>query len=126
MTIRIQHDQQAPTASIELPILRPLPDYDLEEIEQPTPRDVDPLLASQGFKDLLDEAQAVVERETAGESLEIAQLTGAICHEGSVHRPGLWLVMRESGAPDQKPMSNEAQAKVAALAKTLRETLGIG
>jgi len=126
MNIRIQHDQQAPTASIELPILRPLPDYDLEEIEQPTPRDVDPLLASQGFKDLLDEAQAVVERETAGESLEIAQLTGAICHEGSVHRPGLWLVMRERGAPDQKPMSNEAQAKVAALAKTLRETLGIG
>jgi hypothetical protein len=126
MNIRIQHDPKAPTASIELPILRPLPDYDLEEIEQPTPRDVDPLLASQGFKDLLDEAQAVVERETAGASLEIAQLTGAICHEGGIHRPGLWLVMRESGAPDQKPMSNEAQAKVAALAKTLRETLEIG
>lgn len=126
MNIRIHHDQQAPTASIELPILRPLPDYDLEEIEQPTPRDVDPLLASQGFKDLLDEAQSVVERETAGGSLEIAQLTGAICHEGNVHRPGLWLVMREGDAPDHKPMSTEAQAKVAALAKTLRETLGIG
>jgi hypothetical protein len=126
MNMRIRHDHQAPTASLELPILHPLPDYDLEEIEQPTPRDVDPLLASQGFKDLLDEAKAVIERETVGRSLEIAQLTGAICHEGNVHRPGLWLVVRESGAPDHTPMSREAQAEVEALAKTLRETLGIG
>lgn len=124
--MRIQHDLGAPTASVELPILRPLPDYDLEEIEQPTPRDVDPLLASQGFKDLLDEAKAVIERETAGGRLEIAQLTGAICHEGHVHRPGLWLVMRESGAPAHQPMSNDAQAKIATLAEKLRETLGIG
>jgi hypothetical protein len=126
MNIRIQHDMEAPTASIELPIVRPLPDYDLEEIEQPTPRDVDPLLASQGFKDLLDEARAVLDRELAGGSLEIAQLTGAICHEGHVHRPGVWLLLREGGAPDHKPMSEEAQAKVAALAEMLRETLGIG
>jgi len=126
MNIRIQHDMAAPTASIELPIVRPLPDYDLEEIEQPTPRDVDPLLASQGFKDLLDEARAVLDRELAGGSLEIAQLTGAICHEGHVHRPGVWLLLRESGAPDHKPMSEEAQAKVESLAETLRETLGIG
>ena len=124
--MRIRHDHQAPTASLELPILHPLPDYDLEEIEQPTPRDVDPLLASQGFKDLLDEARAVLDRELAGGSLEIAQLTGAICHEGHVHRPGVWLLLRESGAPDHKPMSEEAQAKVSALAEMLRETLGIG
>jgi len=62
----------------------------------------------------------------AGGSLEIAQLTGAICHEGHVHRPGVWLLLRESGAPDHKPMSEEAQAKVESLAETLRETLGIG
>jgi hypothetical protein len=35
-------------------------------------------------------------------------------------------VLRESGAPDHKPMSNEARAGVEALARTLRETLGIG
>jgi hypothetical protein len=126
MNIRIHHDLKAPTASIELPILHPLPDYDLEQVEQPTPRDVDPLLASQGFKDLLDEAKSVVERETADGSLEIAQLTGAICHQGQIHRPGLWLVMRERGAPNNQPMSEPAQARVAALAENLRETLGIG
>lgn len=126
MSIRIQHDHQAPTASIELPILRPLPDFDLEEIEQPTPRDVDPLLASQGFGDLLDETRAVVERETADGSLEIVQLTGAICHEGEIHRPGVWLVLRERGTADHQAMSQAAQAKVAALAETLRKALEIG
>ncbi len=126
MSIRIVHDANAPTASIELPILRPLPDYDLERIEQPTARDIDPLLASQGFKDLLDEARAVFEREAAGRQLELRQLTGAICHEGGVHRPGLWLLVRETGAGGQKPMSGEAQVHVAALAETLRQSLGIG
>lgn len=126
MSLRILHDANAPTASIELAIRHPLPDYDLEKIEQPTARDVDPLLASQGFKDLLDEARAVFEREAAGQQLELRQLTGAICHEGGVHRPGLWLLVRETGAGDHKPMSSEAQTQVAALAETLRQALGIG
>ena len=57
MAIKITHDAGAPTASIEFMITRPLPDYDLEEVEAPIPRDVDPMLASQGFKDLLDETR---------------------------------------------------------------------
>jgi len=60
MVIKITHDTDAPTAAAELVIMRPLPDYDLEAVEAPTPRDVDPILASQGFKDLLDEATAKV------------------------------------------------------------------
>ena len=58
MTIRIAHDKAAPTTSIELMITKPLPDYDLEDVEAPIPRDVDPMLASQGFLDLLDETRA--------------------------------------------------------------------
>jgi hypothetical protein len=126
MSIRISHEQNAPTASVELPILHPLPDYDLEEIEQPTPRDVDPLLASQGFQDLIDEARSVLEREAAGMPLEIVQLTGAICHDGQAHRPGLWLLLREAGAPEKQAMSAGTKAQVAALAEKLREALGIG
>ena len=44
-------------------ITNQLPDYDLEDIEAPIPRDVDPMLASQGFKDLLDEARAILDRK---------------------------------------------------------------
>ena len=121
MGIKISHDAAAPNASVELMITRPLPDYDLDEVEAPVPRDVDPMLASQGFKDLLDEVRTILERELAGSGLEIAQLTGAICHDKNVHRPGVWVVLRERGAA--KEMSSAARKRVAAVAQTIRQTL---
>jgi hypothetical protein len=121
MTTKISHDAGAPTASVELMITRPLPDYDLEIVEAPIPRDVDPMLASQGFKDLLDEARVILERELAGTGLEIAQLTGAICHDGGVHRPGVWLVLRERGTSNE--ISASARAHVAKIAEALRRNL---
>jgi hypothetical protein len=121
MGIKISHDATAPNASVELVITRPLPDYDLDKVEAPVPRDVDPMLASQGFKDLLDEVRGILDRELAGSGLEIAQLTGAICHDKSVHRPGIWLVLRERGAA--KEMSPLARERVAAVAETIRQTL---
>lgn len=123
VAIRITHDEHAPTAGVELMITRPLPDYDLEEVELPTPRDVDPVLASQGFKDLLDESRAILERELAGKNLEIVQLTGAIGHDGGVHRPGIWVVLREAGATQGHAMSPVARDRVAAVAESLRRSL---
>jgi hypothetical protein len=121
MGIKISHDAAAPNASVELMITRPLPDYDLEVVEAPVPRDVDPMLASQGFKDLLDETRGILDRELAGSGLEIAQLTGAICHDKAVHRPGIWLVLRERNAA--KEMSPAARQRVAAVAEVLRQNL---
>jgi len=123
MTVKISHDTGAPAASIELMITRPLPDYDLDEVEAPVPRDVDPMLASQGFKDLLDEARATLEGEMAGSGLVIAQLTGAICRDGAIHRPGIWLVVHEAGG--RKEMSAGARERVAGIAEKLRRTLGL-
>ena len=75
------------------------------------PRDVDPMLASQGFHDLLDEARSVLGNALRGGNLELIQLTGAICSEGPVHRPGLWLVLRETGVTSGAPMSAAARAQ---------------
>jgi hypothetical protein len=122
MAIKISHDVNAPTASVELMITRPLEDFDLAEVEAPIPRDVDPMLASQGFKDLLDEARTILEREFKGNGLEIAQLTGAICHDRNVHRPGIWLVVREENAAG-KEMSPAARTRVAAAAEAVRAGL---
>lgn len=122
MAVKITHDRNAATASVELMITRPLPDFDLQEAETSTPREIDPILASQGFKDLLDEARALLERELAPSGLEIVQLTGAICHDHEVHRPGIWLVVRETGA-EGKEMSAAARVRVAAAAETLRSSL---
>jgi hypothetical protein len=121
MTTKITPDKSAPAASVELMITKVLPDYDLEDIEAPIPRDVDPMLASQGFKDLLDEARAILDRELVGGPLEIAQLTGAICHDKEIYRPGIWLVLRERGAKGE--MSPAARLRVAEIAEAIRHSL---
>jgi hypothetical protein len=123
MPIKISHDASAPAASVEIMIAEPLPDYDLLEVEAPIPRDVDPMLASQGFKDLLDEARTFLDVELAGSGLEIAQLTGAICHDQNVHRPGIWLVLREQSAAKSQPISDSARKRVTEIASKLLKHL---
>jgi len=123
MSIKITHDPGAPTASIEFMITHPLPDYDLEEVEAPIPRDVDPMLASQGFLDLLDETRTLLDRELTAANLEIAQLTGAICHDKSIHRPGIWLVLRERNCNQE--MSAAAMQQVARIAEAIRSTFNL-
>ena len=122
MAIKITHDANAATASVELTITQPLDDFDLTEVAAPIPRDIDPILASQGFKDLLDEARAILEREFMGSNLEIAQLTGAICKDGAVYHPGIWLVVREAKAAG-KEMSPTSRARIATVVETLRSDL---
>ena len=122
MAIKITHDANAATASVELTITQPLDDFDLTQVEAPIPRDIDPILASQGFKDLLDEARAILEREFMGSNLEITQLTGAICKDGAVYHPGIWLVLRDVSAAG-KEMSPTSRTRIAVVAETLRSTL---
>ena len=122
MAIKITHDANAATASVELTITEPLDDFDLTQVEAPIPRDIDPILASQGFKDLLDEARAILEHGFTGSNIEIAQLTGAICRDGTVYRPGIWLVMREANAAG-KEMSPTSRTRITAVAEALRSTL---
>src|ERR1700745_2399783 len=116
MSIRISPDEHQPSASVEIPLSKPLPDYDLEQLEQPTPRDVDGVLVSQGFRDLVDDARGVLleimsERPLdpsasseitdlalpppEAHPLEIAQVTGAICPADEIYRPGLWIVLHD-------------------------------
>ena len=123
MAIRITHDADAATATAELMITHPLPDFDLEEVAAATPRDLDPVLASQGFKDLLDEARTLLQTELADGMLEVAQLTGAICHYSAVYRLGIWLVLREARTAANQAMSAKARERVAAVAEKLRSSL---
>src|SRR5215469_6337936 len=99
MPIRLVPDKDQPSAAIEIPLAKPLPDYDLEQMDQPTPRDVDGILVSQGFRDLVDDARGVLTEILSGNGFEITQLTGAICPgDDQVYRPGLWIVLKQSGA----------------------------
>jgi hypothetical protein len=144
MSIRIAPDQNQPSATIEIPLATPLPDYDLEQLDQPTPRDVDAILVSQGFRDLMDDARGVLMdllahppfkanapehanldfTHQAPPPLELAQLTGAICPgDDEVYRPGIWIVLRDPHAKPKTTLPAATQERIAAIAEELVKRL---
>jgi len=125
MSVRILPDANAPTAAIELAITRPLPDYDIVQVGMSIPREVDGILVTQGFRDLMDDARGILEGSLRGTGLEIVQLTGAICPGGGVYRPGLWLVLREPATAVNAPISDAARARLHGIAEELRQRLQI-
>jgi hypothetical protein len=124
MSIRISPDQNQPSAAIEISLERPLPDYDLDQIEQPTPRDIDVILVSQGFRDLVDDARGVLTELLSHTGLEIAQLTGAICPgDDEVYRPGLWIVLRDPHARPKTTLPAATQDRISSIAAELVQRL---
>jgi hypothetical protein len=127
MPARIAPDQNAPCAVIEVPLERPLPQYQLEQLEQPTPRQVDNLLGSEGFLRLLEDARSILSELLARTKLEIAQFTGAICPASpEIYRPGLWIVLRDADAPPKQPLSPALQESVSAISAELVSRLNLG
>jgi hypothetical protein len=120
MSVRISPDQNQPSAAIEISLQQPLPDYDLDRLEQPTPRDVDVILVSQGFRDLVDDTRGVLTDMLSHTGLEITQLTGAICPgDDNVYRPGLWIVLRDPQAAPKATLPPAAQDRIASIAAEL-------
>jgi hypothetical protein len=126
MAIRISPDKQSPSVAVEIPLEKPLPEYDLEQVEQPTPRDIDALLVSQGFRDLVDDARGVLTELVANPPplpntshlqdleltevphFEITQITGAICPGDELYWPGLWIVLKDTQLPGKKALTEVA------------------
>jgi hypothetical protein len=144
MSMRIAPDKNKPSVAIEIPLTKPLPDYDLEEVEQPTPRDIDGILVSQGFRDLVDDARGIltdlvahppalpdgrhfVDLDLSGiPHLEIDQLTGAICPgDEEVYRPGLWIVLRDIQAAPNKALPEMELEHVRVIVNALAKKLNL-
>jgi hypothetical protein len=144
MSIRVAADKDQPSVAIEIPLEKPLPDYDLAQIEQPTPRDIDALLVSQGFRDLVDDARGVLTELTCNPpplpntthlvdlglshvpGFEITQLTGAICpSDDGVYRPGLWIVLKDRKSPAKQTLGEVAMEHARIVAHELVRRLGI-
>jgi hypothetical protein len=145
MSLRIIPDQGQPSAAIEISLEIPLPDYDLLQLDQPTPRDVDAVLVSQGFRDLVDDARGVLMdlladppfqanspehanldfTHSAPLALELTQLTGAICPGDEVYRPGLWIVIRDPHAKPKTTLPAATQERISAIAAELTRRLGL-
>src|SRR5262249_38999496 len=126
MAIRLVPDKDQPSAAIEIPLQKPLPDYDLEQMDQPTPRDVDGILVSQGFRDLVDDARGVLTELLSGSDLEITQLTGAICPgDDQVYRPGLWIVLKDGRAAGQAQLGEQTLSRIREIAREFAERLDL-
>jgi hypothetical protein len=147
MATRIIPDDDKPSVAIEISLEKPLPDYDLNEIDQPTPRDVDGVLVSQGFRDLVDDARGVLMEimsepapDPAASSditdldltppethpIEIAQVTGAICPgNDEIYRPGLWIILHDHKVPPGKPLPDPTVERVRHYADELVKRLDI-
>ena len=146
MSIRIIPDEDQPSAAIEIALEQPLPDYDLLQMDQPTPRDVDVILVSQGFRDLVDDARGVLmdllshpppQAGPAGHAnldlthpaalpLEITQLTGAICPgDDEVYRPGLWIIVRDPHGKPKATLPAAVQERLAAVASEFAKRLAL-
>ncbi len=146
MSIRIIPDQGQPSAAIEISLSTPLPDYDLLQLDQPTPRDVDAVLVSQGFRDLVDDARGVLMdllahppfqanspehanldfTHSAPQALELTQLTGAICPgDDEVYRPGLWIVIRDPHAKLKTILPSATQERITAIIAELAKRLSL-
>lgn len=142
--MRISADKDQPSLAVELPIVKPLPDYDLHQVEQPTPRDIDGVLVSQGFRDLVDDARGVLMELIANPpqlpnrtgrtdlelnhipDFEITQLTGAICPgEEEVYRPGLWIVLKDRNSPENKSLNEVAMEHARSILHEFVKRLGI-
>jgi hypothetical protein len=137
MSIRIVPDDNQPSASIEIALDKSLPDYDLDEVEQPTPRHVDAILVSQGFRDLVDDTRGILMDllaqphphhpglDLASDSpLVLAQLTGAICPgNDEVYRPGLWIVLQDPHAKPKTALPSATRERIAAIAAELVKRL---
>jgi hypothetical protein len=141
MPLRIIPDANKPSVAMEIPLEKSLPDYDLVDLEQPTPRDVDGVLVSQGFRDLVDDARGVLleilcqhHKTIAEESreltdleltpetphpMEITQLTGAICTQEESYRPGLWIVLKDNHVPPNQGLSPALLERVRRVAEEL-------
>jgi len=143
MDFRLAPDKNQPAVAIEIPLQNPLPDYDLDDLEQPTPRDIDGILVTQGFRDLVDDARGILTElvdnppalQTTTELVdldlttlphfEIAQVTGAICPGDEVYRPGLWIVLKDPKALPKEPL-NEVELEYAQMiVRELARKLGL-
>jgi len=147
MPLKIIPDADKPSVAIEIPLEKSLPDYDLVDLEQPTPRDVDSVLVSQGFRDLVDDARGVLleilcahHKTIAEESrdltdleltpetphpMEITQLTGAICTQDEIYRPGLWIVLKDNHVPPNQGLSPALVERVKHVAEELVKRLDL-
>jgi hypothetical protein len=120
--ITIRFDRAKPMASVELTIAS-APDYGLAKGEAQQRGQIPPVLSSEGFKDLVEAVRAAFEERLASSRFEILRISGIVCHDVNVYRPGILLMLQERGREGTIPESGRKY--VTELAEGVRESFGL-
>lgn len=123
MPITIRFDRSKPMASVEFMIQGALPQYGVAMAQAEDRAEVQPLLSAPAFKKLLDAVRSAFEPGLADSKFEIVQVSGIVCHDSNVYRPGILLIAQESGR--ESTISEKGRECITATAEAVRERLGM-
>jgi hypothetical protein len=110
-------------ASVEFMIGSALPDDRLKKPEAQERSDIQPVIASQGFKELVQAVRAAFAQELAGGKFEVLHISGIVCHDVDVYRPGILLIIEEAGR--EGTIREVGRERITAIAEAVRERMGI-
>ena len=123
MPLTIRFDRAKPMASVEFMVQDALPAYGLAKVEAKERASVQPTLASQEFRNFVEDVRASFEKEFADSAFEILKVSGIVCHDVSVHRPGVLLILEERGREGTIP--EVGRKRVTEIAEAIRERAGL-
>jgi hypothetical protein len=123
MPITIRFDRAKPMASVEFMIDSALPDYRLKKPEAQERSHIQPVIASPGFKELVEAVRAAFAQELAGGKFEVLRISGIVCRDVDVYRPGILLIVEEQG--NKGTIREAGRERITAIAEAVRERMGI-
>ena len=123
MPITIRFDRDEPMASVEFMIRGAAADYAPAQTEAQERSEMQPVLASEEFKKLVAAVRSAFEQGLGDKKFEVVRVSGIVCHDVSVYRPGILLMLQERGR--EGTIAEKGRERITEIAEAVREKLGI-
>lgn len=124
MPITIRFDREKPMASVEFMIRGAAPEHGSAAAEAQERSEIQPVLASEEFKKLVAAVRSSFEEGLAGGKFEVARVSGIVCHDVNVYRPGILLMLQERGR--EGTIAEKGRERITEIAEAVREKLRLG
>lgn len=123
MPITIRFDRAKPMASVEFTIQDALPEYEVNEPQAGERSQIEPVLHARGFRSLIEAIRSAIEEQLSGSSFEVLRISGIVCHDVDVYRPGILLLLRERDG--KETIGEQGRKRVTTAAEAVREKIGL-
>lgn len=110
-------------ASVEFMIRGAAPEHGLAAVEAQERSEIQPVLASKEFKKLVAAVRSSFDEELSGGKFEVARVSGIVCHDVNVYRPGILLMLQERGRDGT--IAEKGRERITEIAEAVREKFGM-